>query len=311
MKITFLFLLHSSPIIPEQIIKRSANSDIQFYLHFDRKYNGDVSTLKNYNNVFITDNRHIVEWGEMSIVETVVDCCREICATTDSEFIVLLSGADYAVKNIDYIIEYIQSHADKDFIQGERIPSPSCHWLEGGRRRLECYSLNLGGKDIATIEPRVINWGNMRQFGKILKASPFSLPKAIKIWLTAPKRRHPGGIVPYKGEMWWGLRRSTIEAALRYIDNNPAFVDYHKNTCIPDEIFFNTLVYNLIPSSEISSNCLRFINWGTDMPGNSPFSIRNDEETLIRKIVADRDCLFARKVDDINTVNEINRIVDE
>lgn len=305
--ISYILLLHNNPEIPKLVIE-SLNDNSEFLIHIDTK----CTTKFNFdtNNTYYAE-RNDVRWGGFSIIKTLISCCHSILERLNSDFVILLSGTDYPIKTREYIEEYINSHPNTDFIQGQKIPSQDCHWLEGGRRRLECYALPLGGKNIATIEPRKLDRGNLRQLGKIALKSPKSLFKAMKIWLTAPKRRHPEELIPYRGEMWWGLRRSTLEKIINYLDEHPEYLEYHKNTCIPDEIFFNTLVYNLIPHEEISNSCLRYINWGESSPGNSPHDITLKDTTLISDIISNPDYLFARKVSDINVANYIDKIIYE
>lgn len=308
--ITYLLLLHNNSQISLSLIKNRDYLEDIFYIHLDKKC-VDVLPTTEYTHTHYSKIRHNVKWGGFSIIETLLDSCREICATIKSDYVILLSGTDYPIKTRQYIEDYINSHPNTDFIQGQKIPSPDCHWLEGGRRRLECYALPLGGKNIATIEPRKLDWGNLRQLGKIALNSPKSLFRAMKIWLTAPKRRHPEDLIPYRGEMWWGLRRSTLETIINYLDEHPEYLEYHKNTCIPDEIFFNTLVYNLIPHEEISNSCLRYINWDKSAPGYSPHDITLNDTTLISDIISNPDYLFARKISDINVANYINKVIYE
>lgn len=305
-QIVYLQLLHNNPDFALSIINR-CNAD--FYVHVDSKSNC-FSDTEWPQNVFVTDQRNNVTWGGFSIINTLIMCCKEILRNRNVDFVILLSGADYPVKSVQYINEYIASHPNTDFIQGQQIPNSDCHWLEGGRRRLECYALHLGGKNIATIEPRKIDFGNLRQFGKIALNTPSKLYKALKIWLKSPKREHPKNLIPYRGEMWWGLRRSTIEQIMLFLDKHPEYIEYHKDTCIPDEIFFNTLVYNIIPRDEICNDCLRFINWGKSVHGCSPFDITLDDKELISDIVANPQYLFARKITDIKVANYINNLIN-
>lgn len=37
---------------------------------------------------------------------------------------------------------------------------------------MKCYAIRFGNKGIATIEPQAMNWGNIRQFGKLLLKAP-------------------------------------------------------------------------------------------------------------------------------------------
>ncbi len=305
MKISYLFLAHNNKSGIEKAIKLLQSHNSEFFIHLDLKAKEDFSDLAKIGSVFLIESQHDVRWGGISIIEALIDSCKEIVEMSDCDFIVLLSGTDFPLKNKEYIDRFLTSNHDRDFIEGFPIPSNDCHWLEGGRRRLECYALRIGDKDIATIEPQVLNLGNVRQFGKILLKSPSRLRSALKIWLTYPKRRHPESIVPYRGEMWWCLRRSTLVKLLQYLSSHQEFLDYHRNTCIPDEIFFSTLVYNLIPANEVENNCLRLINWGNGIPGNSPKNITMSDREILDNAIENPNYLFGRKITDENTIKYI------
>jgi len=306
MKISYLFLAHNNLAGIEKVIRNLKSDITEFYIHLDLKSLEDCSSLAKFESVTFIKSRHYVQWGGFSIIEALMDSCKEIIEEDNNDYIVLLSGTDYPLKNKDYINSFLATHPNKDFIEGKQFPSENCHWLEGGRRRLECYALRIGDKDIATIEPKNINLGNIRQFGKIMLKSPSKLNQALKIWLTYPKRSHPNSLIPYYGEMWWCLRRSTLEKILHYVYSHPEFIDYHRNTCIPDEIFFPTLVYNLIPKNEIENNCLRLINWGVGIPGNSPKDISLNDKEIIDKAINNPNYLFGRKIIYQDTINYIN-----
>lgn len=305
MKIAYLFLAHNNIVI-EKAIKSLESKDAEFYVHLDLKAQDDFQTLKSMPSVTFIEPRHDVKWGGISIIETLLESCKRIIVESKSDIIVLLSGTDYPLKNKVYINQFFEAHPNKDFIEGYKIPSIECHWLEGGRRRLECYALRIGDRDIATIEPRTISVGNLRQICKIFLKSPTKLLQAIRIWFTYPQRRHPDSLIPYRGEMWWCLRRSTIEKILHYISSHPDFMEYHRNTCIPDEIFFSTLVYNIISKGEIENDCLRFINWGKGIQGNSPMAITMSNKEILDKAIVNPNHLFGRKITDNETIQYIN-----
>lgn len=87
-----------------------------------------------------------------------------------------------------------------------------------------------------------------------------SLQKKWKV-----KRQLPLNQIPHMGSQWWCLRKSTIERILALIDNNSELIKFYKRTWIPDELFFQTQVGNLIPRSEIDPAPLtryQFNSWG-------------------------------------------------
>jgi len=305
MVLSYLLLVHSGLSNVKRLIKSISTEESKVYVHVDIKNDEDLSIIERLSNVKLIKRRFNIQWGGFSIIAALIECLKEI-QSDGCEFVILLSGADYPVKNKSYIKKYIDKYGNTDFIQGEVIPSEKCHWLEGGRRRLECYALRLRDKEIATVEPRTLNLGNIRQFIKTMKFTPDKIWDFLKIYMTFPQRRHPETLKPYSGEMWWGLRMSTINKLLSYIDEHPEFVEYHKATCIPDEIFFSTLVYNLIPHNEINNDCLRFINWDNGNPGNSPNNLTLSDVLTIDKVIAADKYLFARKVTDETVINYIN-----
>ena len=99
----------------------------------------------------------------------------------------------------------------------------------------------FGKKGIASIEPRILNWGNIRQFGKLLIKSPAKLPKAIQMfWL--PKRRSFENMPWCGGDQWFILRKSTVDKIVKRINEDNRIMEESENTIVPDEIIFATLI---------------------------------------------------------------------
>ena len=95
-----------------------------------------------------------------------------------------MSERDYPVKPIEYIKRFLADN-DKNYIVTNKLPcynpieNSNSFWIEGGMRRYKCYTLYLNPRQIATIEPKKINWGNCRQFGN-LRTKCFRCYKFIK-----------------------------------------------------------------------------------------------------------------------------------
>lgn len=307
MSLTYLILAHDSPEHVNRIISSLKSEESKFFIHVDAKSKVNFAFLAKNPFVYLIRERCKVEWGGFSIVQAIVNSLRVIINETDSDHVILLSGTDYPIKNSSYIKAFFNKNHDFDFIEGKPFPSPKCTWLEGGRRRLECYALRLGPKEIATIEPHKIDLGNARQFAKVILKNPKRIFDSVRIWAKFPMRSHPNELNPFYGEMWWCLRMSTIKKILRYIETNPKYIEYHKETCIPDEIFFSTLVYNLIPENEIINSCLRLINWDLERQEKSPREVTLRDKKLIDCAVKNPNLIFVRKAITNDTCNYIER----
>lgn len=297
MNITYLILAHNNPNFLYSLIERLEYPNVDFLIHIDKKSTDNFNKLKLLPNVHFAQRQSSLEWGGISIVETLISCCNEIKEQCKGEVICLLSGSDYPVKSNDYIYNYLHQNRTKNFIIGMPLPSLECNWTRNGNLRLRGYALRLKSRSIASIEPRVFNLTNLKQFIKVALVSPKKLFEAINIWIKYPIRKHPLHIKPYGGEFWWILPYSTIIKICQYIEKHPDFIAYHKDTLIPDEIVFNTLVYNLCDKSEIKNTCLRYINWQKGKL-SSPTDINKEDIEIIKYCIKQPNILFARKINE-------------
>lgn len=304
MTITYLILAHNNPLLLNRLIERLDDCDVNFYIHIDKKSKDNFEVLESFSNVHLISKRIDVGWGDISLVETVIMCCRIIAQECgDDTCVVLLSGPDYPVKSKQYIKSYLENNR-YNFINGVKIPSERCSWQENGRRRLSCYALRLEARKIASIEPRKFNVNNMKQLLKVGLYKPSRILRALRILFTFPQREHPEYAIPYGGEFWWILQIETIREIIRFVERHPDFMEYHKNTAIPDEMFINTIVYNIVDRNLIKEDSLRFIKWaGTP----SPQDVTMEDRDMICRCHDDKDILFMRKV----VTEEVRDLIDK
>lgn len=292
-------MVHDNPQQVCRLVKKLNGENINFIIHVDKSSKCDFSSLESYPNLQIVEPSVAVGWGKMGAVNSELLCCRQ---NIKSGVVVLLSGHDYPVKTNNYIFEYLKKNQDRDFVTAYSIPSKDNGLLEGGRRRLECYVIDLKPKEQATIEPRKFNIGNIRQLIKILIYNPLCLFKAFKIILFYKKRVHPQYLTPFGGEYWWVLRTETIKEILNFVDTHADFLEYHSHSAIPDEIVFPTIVWNLTPGTTINS-CCRYINWHK---GKSPKDLTLEDRDIINDCLVNPDYLFVRKISNSSTLDYID-----
>ena len=130
MNIVYLFLTYKNPELLLHTIQRLKAPHVEFYVHVDASSGEDFSCLQGIEGVY---------------------CLRDIQRRCHADYIILMSESDYPIKSNWYIRQTL-AEKRKDFITITPLPhpnplhTPEGHWLEGGRRRYECYALRLKAK---------------------------------------------------------------------------------------------------------------------------------------------------------------------
>ena len=206
MQVCYLILAHNNINHLLKIIDALDCDNSSFVIHLDKKYelSGDELSSLQERNVILVENRIDVSWGDISVIDAVLETIRCAIKSVKAISYVLISGSDYPLKTKEYINTYLSEHKDTNFIMAQEMPSNNISWLEGGRRRLEGYVIKLNNRNNATIVPReFFAWGNIRQLLKICKVNIKKLPIALKHLFFSRKRVIPYKMRMYGGEMWW------------------------------------------------------------------------------------------------------------
>lgn len=311
MNIVYLFLVYKNPQLLCHTMQRLSAPNVEFFVHIDASSKADFSDLKNISNIYIADKRYDTNWGGYNIAFALLNCLHDIQKRCNGDYVILMSESDYPVKSNDYIHQVL-ANKQKDFVTITPLPhpnplhTPGGHWLEGGRRRYECYFLRLKANSLATIEPRKFTFGNLRQFIKVVRDNPAKLHQALKIFVCYPQRRHPAYMQPCGGELWFILRRETVKNILEFCAEHPGYLEYCKGTAILDELFIPTLVNHLVPDVERENATLRYINW-QDNGCSSPVDLTLNDKERLCECISSPSCLFVRKVQDM----EVCRFIDK
>src|SRR5690606_33204878 len=99
----------------------------------------------------------------------------------------------------------------------------------------------------------------------------FSIPRVDGRWgadgglgryLLNRKQLPPTIKTLFGGSQWWSLPHHAILLIINYITKNPEYLQFYKDTYIPDESFFQTILLNHKQHlSKITNNNLRLIDW--------------------------------------------------
>ena len=262
-KLCYLILAHNNLDYVADLIESLSSDNVGFIVHIDSKCSESlkpVEEISNRRNVKLMEDRKDILWGGKSMVDIVNQMSR--LALDDNmkyDYFILLSGQDMPVKSSEYILNYLETNGYKNYLAAGRMMTAECVWQEQGRRRLECYAVRLGQREISTIEPGCLNYNNLRQiFKTFLYGDRASILSMVKALFSA--RRSGLGIVPYGGEFWWRMNRKSLKTIIDYYDSHPELDKELSYTSNPDEIVYNTLAYNLCDN--IENDLLTYVKWG-------------------------------------------------
>ena len=301
--ITYLFMVYKNSNFVRHIFERLKGDNVRFFVHVDIKSKEDFSCLKAIPNVRFSSVRFSSAWGGPGFVYAIAHCLKEIVEASNTDFIVLMSETDYPIKSGVYIHHYI-SESNKDFatlsalLNDNPLHSPGGYWIEGGMRRVKCYAVRFGNKGIATIEPQTMNWGKIRQLGKLFLKAPHKLGEAFSC-LFKPVRKCPTGLRWCGGDLWFTLRIETVRKIVEYLEKDDSVLKEAELSSCLDEVVFPTLIDTFSPKEERVDSILRYVNW-PEGKSNSPTYIEMSQTELIDSLIKNKTMLFARKIQSLD-----------
>lgn len=271
-KIAYLILIHRYPKQFFRFFKAIYHPDNYYLIHVDKKASGhlyrDIECfLTDYSNSMLL-KREEVNWGGFSMVQVELNGIKKLLDLyADWDFCINLSGQDFPLKSQDYIRNFLSVNRNKNFIK-------------------------IANQAIDRPETmyRIENYFNE------------SIPNFHKSQI---KRPFLDNVIPYIGGQWWILTRTCCEF-FSYSHEVDKFVDYYRNTFVPDESFFQTVIMNTSLNEMTVLDDKRAIIWEPigDIKLRPKTLTQNDKHLLLNG-----DNLFARKFDE-NIDSEILEILE-
>lgn len=273
MNLSFVLVAHESPESLRILIETLLAGESDVYVHYDARspHNLEQASqewrLDRFPGKLFHAKRVKVTWGEWSIVQATLNCLTLARQQGyNADYFMLISGSCMPIKPLRLLRQFLAFQPDTDFI--EVVDGIEKRWVKRGlqSRRWEKY--------------HYVNW----------RAHPSLFDFSLKLQeLLKIKRRLPLRQKPFMGSQWWCLRAKTIDLILSLLEKEPALARFYRRTWVPDELFFQTMVGNLIPSEQTSSASLtryKFNSWG--MP-----RVYYDDD--LPELLAE-DTFFARKI---------------
>ena len=284
-KAVYLIASHKNP---EQIFRlvraiKDGSSDSTIVVHHD--FNSsflDVNLFSDLQDVNIIKNHEQLGWGEFSLVNMTLNAIEWILQNIKFDWLIFISGQDFPIQPIRKIEFFLENTSCDGFISGvsleEATPcGPFECQLDGlnGKKCSDCvdryyyqyflfpeifYRLIFGFQILKKWFYKVLPKFHSIQSWIRMKNTPFKGKRRLKIGIKSSLLSSQSSLTFYKGSQWFTLNRRCIEYISSYIIRNPEVVAYYKRTIIPDESFFQTILYNC-SSLTINKNNKRFISW--------------------------------------------------
>lgn len=266
MRIAILIMAHKLPKQLSYLCDSISHTDIDMYIHIDKKVDQSIFQFEIGNRpVKFIKNRTSTRWGAFSIVETIINCYKEILGIYKYDYICNISGQDLPIKKIEILIDYIKTNAGREFIESRPYNLTDQWWVENARR-IHKYSF--------------VNY-NFR--GK------FKLEQLVNTFTGKRKFNQP--IVFAGNSGWFCLSHEAILYILHSFKENVKLTRYFKFVWGADEIYFSTVLYNSPFKDNLIGN-LVFTEWPLyDKSHTKVFTIEDETQLL------NSDKFFARKFD--------------
>lgn len=298
--INYIVLGHKNPRQIKRLIGKLYTDEFFFYVYIHIDSNTDIGSIKQelsgFDNLLFLEGkkRHPGIWGDLGIVLATIEVLKQIIADGRNGYCVLLSGQDYPIKDKVYIENFFRQNYGTNYISV--FPLPADCWLNSAQR-INYYKINKSSKrgDFALLpsvfQKEFYTAGTIVLIKELLIARKFSF-----VFKVFRKRKFPQYLKPYGGDQWWALPIETVKKIIEFIDNNPDYLNYHKYSLLPDEMFFHSIFMSFNKDRKLLMRqpSVTYVNWSRPERSLPVTFTENDFEELS---TLPGDKLFARKFD--------------
>ena len=275
-RMAYILQIHNNPKQVNKFIHQLiSDNKADVYIHIDKKNYETVSDgIIKSPNVKIIQRSIDCEWGDISQVDVTLLLLKEVMASKiHYDYICLRSGQDLLVK--DGFNEFLIENNSKIFLNYRPMDNElglvELRWPKVTRKRY------------TTAHP-------VRIFRRVAQELH---RKGINIYPN--KNYWPKEYSFYKGSQWFTVPFEVANYMVTFLKENEWYYQYFKESLIPDENFFHTLIMNSPYKENVINNNLLYLKWGETLSDrNSPQFLRSEDITLIEQ----SGQFFARKFDE-------------
>lgn len=285
MRIAYIMPCYKNPAQVNREIRalNILHPDMQtdFYVHVDKK-SSIAPQIMRADNVFLVDEAHrvTVTWGAVDLVDAALVLMRMVIASgKEYDYLWHVSGQDYPIKPEKEIVRFLEENRGKNFIN-----CMSCeHDLY--RRFLKRNMIPYPRWIMSPSLPmRILQRLYVEVTGGHFYTFPFL--RKPQLFPSTQEGKY------YFGSSWFTITLDCAKYVVDFIDRNPGHKKFFENACIPDECFFQTIIFNS-KFRDTTKDCLCYVDWSQHR--RSPRLLTVEDYDAL----AASPFLIARKFDDM------------
>lgn len=268
--IAHFILAHAHPNQLSRLVNKLSYPNTVFFIHIDLKSNQEdfEIVLNKMDHVYFIKKRIDIQWATYSMVEATINGFKEIVDSgLNIDFVNLLSAQDYPIKSAASFHAYLQQNSGKAF--------------------MHCLDVETEWKE-AILRVREYHFNHWNFPGK------YRFQKLVNFLL--PHRRMPDGLIPVGRSQWFTISLKHVVFLIKRVESAPKIVNFFRFTWAPDELIFQTLLYNSAFKEDIISNNLRYIDWSQGLKNPKLLTSLDFNEFM------QSDKFFARKFNENDPV---------
>ena len=218
MKIAYLMLLHKDPVLLKRTVSILSSENCEFFVHIDRKSDIRQFSVNSGYNIRLCEPRLPVYWSEFSQIEaTMLLIQQALDCAVHYDYFVFLQGSTFPLRSGEYIESFLQENREWQFMNLVKMPAP--------------------GYPLSKI--------NVLRYTSDKPVRRFAMRALAKLGLAERDyRRYLPKLDAYAGHACWAMSRDACQYVLEFAFSNPHVEAYFRDTFVPEESFFQTILGN-------------------------------------------------------------------
>ncbi|WP_180994334.1 beta-1,6-N-acetylglucosaminyltransferase [Bacillus sp. Marseille-P3661] len=287
MRKAIIIFIYNKPeqanLLIEQLL---SDKDADVFIHVDKKYEYLKSQLLKDERVIIVNNNISVDWGSDNLLNAHLLVCKEIIKRDIYEYVLTVSGSDMMIR--EGLNEFLEKHKGEVFIDS---------FEQDFIRRI--YLLRKWPKAMRTLR------NNLFDPIRILRRFRIELFKRNYPFSKKKVEYDTSNITFYKCYFWFAMPIEVVNYVIKFVEDNPKFLEIYKGGFVADEGFWATVIMNSPYKDRItySDGVAKSLTY------YGKFTRNHHPPTLAMKDIEELEAsgkFFARKFD----LNEDKEVID-
>lgn len=330
-KNAYIILAHKDPDQVKRLVD-NLDKDAVFIFHICK--NASDAVFQEFKTILNGEQHFFCErvrsfWGEIGLVQATLNALNKLLIIgVTYDFVHLLSGQDFPIKNNQERNDYLEQHKGTEFLLHWKfypIDPKDKEALEGNpwvsskhyqSKRLTHYYIRHKGQKYVIPEkydtslkemsfPKALiyfirktpSYIKKREFGYKLKE--FRLTRSLPYPKPLPNMQFWGG------SHWFSITPKAVKYLVNFDSKDTYLKKFYQQVLLPDESYFQTVLLNSPLSENVEKANLREIVFPAKAA--NPLFLVDEHFNLLKK----SEALFARKFDKKLSKELLNRVEKE